>query len=81
MEEDHRIDEQGEKEVHEHATDHDQQSLPGGFCTELPRLLRLFHLLGIKTLVDHACYLAVATEGQPAYTVLCVAVFRLEFEE
>ena len=81
MEEDHRVDEQGQEEVHEHATDHNQQSLPGGLRTELPRLLRLFHLFGVETLVDHTSYLTIAAQWQPTHAVLCVATLGFPFEQ
>ena len=60
MEEDHGVDEQGEEEIDKHTANHDQQTLPGGFRTELPRLFGLFHLLGIKTLVNHTGYFTVS---------------------
>ena len=81
MEEYHGVDEQGQEKVDKHTANHDQQSLPSGFRTEFPRLFWLFHLFGIEALVDHAGYLTVATEGQPTYTVLRVAVLGLELKQ
>ena len=75
------IDEQGQQEVDQHTANHDEQALPGGLCTELILLDGLFHLLGIETLVNHTCYLAVATQGQPSDAILRVAVLGFEFEQ
>ena len=60
IEQNHRVDEQCQQEVDQHATNHNQQALPGWLRAELPRLFGLFHLLGIEALVNHARYLAVA---------------------
>ena len=81
MEENHRIDEQGQQEVDEHTADHDQQALPGRLRTELPGLLGLFHLLGVETLVNHTGNLTVAAQRKPAHTVLRVAVLGLELKQ
>ena len=68
-------------EVDQNATYHNQQTLPCRLRTELPRLGRLLHLLGIERFVNHTRYLAVATQRQPAYTICSVALARLELEE
>ena len=80
-EEDHRVDEQGQEEVDEHAANHDEQSLPGRLRAELPGLFGLLHLLGVEALVDHAGNLAVAAQRQPAHAVLGVAFLRFETEQ
>ena len=80
-EEHHRVDEDGQEEVEEHAADHDQQSLPGRFGAELPRLRGLRHLLLVHRFVDHAGDLTVPAEGQPADAVFRVAVFGFEPEQ
>ena len=80
-EEDLRIDEQGEEEIDQYATNHDEQSLPAGLGTELVILDGLFHLFGIETLVNHARYLAIAAEGNPADAVLGVAILGFELEK
>ena len=80
-EENLRIDEQGEEEIDQYAANHDEQSLPAGFGTELVILDGLLHLFGIETLVDHACYLAIAAEGNPTNAVLGVAILGFELEK
>ena len=75
------IDEEGKQEVHQHTANHDKQTLPGGFGAEFPRLFGLLHLLGIKTLVNHTGYLTIATQRNPAYAVLCIAVFGFKLEK
>ena len=62
-EEHHRVDEDGQEEVEEHAADHDQQPLPGRFGAKLPRLRGLRHLLLVHRFVDHAGDLTVSAEG------------------
>ena len=80
-EEYHGIDEQGQQEVDQHTANHDEQTLPGRFGSELPRLGRLLHLLGVEALVNHAAYLAIAAKGQPSYAILSIAVLGLELKE
>ena len=80
-EENLRIDEQGEEEIDQYAANHDEQSLPAGLGTELVILDGLFHLFGIETLVNHARYLAIAAEGNPADAVLGVAILGFELEK
>ena len=81
MEEDHRIDEQRQEEIHQHTADHDQQTLPGRFGTELPRLFGLFHLFGIEALVDHTGNLTIAAEGQPTHAILRVTALGLKLKQ
>ena len=81
VEQHHGVDEQGQQEIHQHTTDHDQQSLPCGLCAELPWLLGLFHLLGVETLIDHSGNLTVTTQRQPSHTILRVAVLWLELKD
>ena len=81
IEQHHRIDKQCQQEIHQHTTDHNQQSLPCRFCTELPGLLRLFHLFRVETLVDHSGNLTIATQWQPSDTILRVTVLGLELKD
>ena len=81
VEENHRVDEQCQQEVDQHAANHNQQSLPGGFGAELPRLGRTLHLFGIEALINHACYLTVASQGNPPNAILRIAVLGLELKE
>ena len=81
MEEYHRVDEECEEEVDQHAANHDKQPLPSGLGAKLPRFGGLLHLLGIKTLVYHSRYLAVSSQGQPAHAILGIALARLETEQ
>ena len=78
---DHGIDEQSQKEIDQHATDHDEQSLPSRFGAEFPGLWRLLHLFGVHRLIDHAGYFAVAAEGQPPYAIFCVTLLGFPAEE
>ena len=75
------IDEEGQYEIHQHAANHNQQTLPCWFCTELPWLFRLFHLFRIKTFVNHAGYLAVAAQRNPADTIFCIAFLGFELKQ
>ena len=74
------IDDKGEHEVHQHAADHDEETLPRGFRAELPGLFGLLELLRVHRLVDHARNLHVAAQGKPADAVGRVAVLGLELE-
>ena len=80
-EENHRVDEKGQKEVDQHSTYHHKQSLPRRTGTELPWLGRLLHLLGIHRLIYHSCYLAVTAKGQPTYAIGGVAVLGFILKE
>ena len=80
-EHDHRVDEEGKKEVHGDATNHHQQALPRGFGAKLPRLGRLGHLFGVETLVNHARNLAVTTQRKPAHAILGIAVLGFETKQ
>ena len=53
MEQNHRINEDSQEEVHQHPANHNKQTLPCRFGTEFPRLCRLLHLFGIHRLVYH----------------------------
>ena len=75
------VDADGQYDVHHDAADHDQQPLPGRFGAELPRLDRLFHLLGIHRLVDHAGNLHIAAERNPSYAVSGFSLFEFEQRE
>lgn len=75
------VDEYGEQDIHQHAADHDQQSLPGRFRPELVRLDGLFHLVGVHRLVDHPGDFHVAAERNPADTVFGAPLFELEKRE
>ena len=75
-----RVDNKSQHEVDQHATNHDEEALPSRFCPELPRLYRLLHLLHVHRLVDHAGYLDIASQWQPAYAVGGVAVLRFELK-
>ena len=72
-EEHHGVDEEGEEEVDHDASDHDEQSLPGGFGAKLPGLDGLLHLLCVHRFVDHAGDFDVASEGYPADVVVGAA--------
>ena len=61
VEKHHGVDEERQEEVHEYTTNHDQQSLPRRFATELPGLYGLFHLFYIETLIDHSCNLTITS--------------------
>ena len=78
---DHRIDEECQKEVDQHAANHDKETLPGRFGAKLPRLRRLFHLFLVHAFIYHACYLAVAAQREPSYAVGGVALLGLEAEQ
>ena len=67
------IDEDGENEVEQHASEHHEQALPRRFGAELPWFRFLLHLFGVHRLVNHTCDFAVASEGNPADAVFCVA--------
>jgi hypothetical protein len=41
----------------------------------------LFHLFCVETLVNHTGYLAVAAQGNPADTVLSIALLGLELKQ
>ena len=62
IEQNHGIDEQRQKEVHQHAANHDEQALPSRFGTELPRLFGLLHLFGVKALINHSRNLTIAAK-------------------
>ena len=81
IEQDHRIDKQGQQEVDEYTTNHNQQSLPGWLGTKLPRLCRTLHLLRIEALVNHTRYLAIATKGYPAQTIFGIAILGFILEQ
>ena len=61
-----RVDDHREQQVEQHATQHNEQALPGGLAAEFPRLGRLLHGLGVHRLVNHARDSAIATEWNPA---------------
>ncbi|CCZ99004.1 uncharacterized protein BN505_00288 [Alistipes sp. CAG:157] len=63
------VDNQGEENVHQHAADHDEQALPGGFAPEFVRLGFALHLFGIHALVYHPGELDVSAERYPADSV------------
>lgn len=52
-----------------------------GLELELPRLFRLFHLLGIHRLVNHTGYLDITAQWQPTYCIFCVTFLGLEFKQ
>ena len=79
-EEDGYVQDDGQNDVHYHASCHDYESLPGRTRAELPGLGRLFHGFGVHGLVYHAGYLAEASEGYAAYAELSVTAFWLELE-
>ena len=81
VEQNHAVDEERQQEVDQHAANHDEQSLPGGLGAKLPRLCRFLHLLRVEALVNHARYLAVAAQRNPADAVLRVAALGLELEQ
>ena len=72
------VDDEAEDEVDDDAAQHDDEALPSGLGTELPRLGRLGHLLGVHALVDHACDLDVAAQRQPANAPFRFADLLLE---
>ena len=76
----HAIDEEGQQEINQHTSNHDEESLPGWLGAEFPWLWGTAHLLCVEALVDHACNLAIAAQGKPACTILCVAVLGFELE-
>ena len=57
------VDDQGEENVHQHAADHDEQALPGGFAPEFVRLGFALHLFGIHALVYHPASLTYPPKG------------------
>ena len=63
------VDEHAKNEVDGDAAHHDDEALPGGFGSELPRLGRFGHLLLVHALVDHAGNLDVAAEREPTDAV------------
>ena len=67
--------------VDQYTTYHNQEALPCRFSSELPRLCWLLHLFGIKALVDHARYLAIAAQRQPAHTILGIIATTPETEQ
>ena len=81
VEQNHRVDKEGQQEVDQHTANHHQQALPGRFAAELPRLCGLFHLFGIKTLINHTGNLTVTTQWQPTHTILGGAILGLEFKQ
>ena len=77
MEKNHGVNEQSQKEIDYYASNHNEQALPRRFGTELPRLHRFFHLLGVHAFVYHAGNLHIASKGKPTDTVLGLIVLAL----
>ena len=71
----------GAHEVDHHAGHHYQQALPCRLGAELPGLGGLGEMLGVHRLVDHAGYLDVAAQRQPAEAVFGLAAPELEERE
>ena len=64
------VDDDGREEVDEHAANDDEETLPGRFRAELPRVYFAAQVAGFGGLIDHAVDGAVAAEGQPAESPL-----------
>ena len=77
----HRINEQGQQEVHQHAANHNQQALPGRMRAELPRLGRLLHLLQVHRLVNHARNLHITAQWQPAQAIFGFRLLGTESQQ
>jgi len=75
------VDGHGQHDVHHHAGDHHQKTLPGGFGAELVLFDGLFHLFRVHRLVDHAGDLDISAQRQPSQTVLGVSAFEFEQRE
>ena len=75
------VDDEAEDEVDDDAAQHDDETLPSGLGTELPRLGRLGHLLGVHAFVDHARDLDVAAQWQPPNAPFRFADLLLEQRE
>ena len=67
------IDQDCQQEIEQHTRYHNKESLPCRFGAEFPFLGRLFHLLGVHRLVDHAGNLAIAAQGKPPDAIFSVA--------
>ena len=81
MEKNHGIDEESQYEIDQHTANHNQQALPCRLAAEFERLLRLFHLFSIETLVYHTRNLTISSERQPSQTVSGIRILWLELEE
>ena len=77
MKKNHGVDKQSQKEIDHYTSNHDKQTLPRRFGTELPRLHRFFHLLGVHALVYHTRNLHIASERKPTDTVRGLIVLAL----
>ena len=69
-----------EYEVEKDSSGHHEQSLPCRLCPEFPWLRLALEVLRVHGLVDHSCYLAVASQRHPSYSVFCLPVFCLRTE-
>ncbi|EJW97877.1 hypothetical protein EVA_14009 [gut metagenome] len=69
-EENHGVNKERQEEIHQDTADHNQQTLPSRFGTELIGLHRLFHLFHIHRLINHTGDLHIASQGQPTNMIV-----------
>ena len=72
------VDDEAQDQIHDDAPEHDDQALPRGLGSKLPRLGGLGHLFRIHALVNHSGNLHVAAQGKPADAPFRVSDLFLE---